>query len=121
VILEVVGSNPTSRPNFKIKKLNTLLREWVFMWGTCTTRLCRSPFTAVIARLGERRVQEELVATGRRFAHMSDYEFYRIACDPHEGYLPSAGIMQSFWQVWCELRMREEMKGSQDLSRGCDG
>jgi hypothetical protein len=69
--------------------------------------------------------QEELVATGRRFAHMSDaallsaYEFYRIACGLHEGHLPSAGTMQSFWQVWCELRMREEMKGSQDPSSAC--
>ena len=69
--------------------------------------------------------QEEFTATRRRFAYMSDaallsaYEFYRIACRLHEGHLPSAGTMQSFWQVWCELRMREELKGSQDRSTGC--
>jgi hypothetical protein len=68
--------------------------------------------------------QKEFVATGRGFAHMSDaallsaFELYRVACGLHEGHLPSTGTMQNFWQVWCELRMREEMKGSQDPSSG---
>jgi hypothetical protein len=63
--------------------------------------------------------QEEQVVPCRKFADMSDtallstYEFYRIACGIHEGRLPRLSTMQSLWQVWCELRLREEMSESE--------
>jgi hypothetical protein len=64
--------------------------------------------------------QEELAVSSRSFAGMSDaalasaFEFYRIACGMHEGRLPRTATMQNFWQAWCELRLREELRSRPD-------
>jgi hypothetical protein len=62
-------------------------------------------------------LKTEMQATeSNRFAAMPDtellmaFEFCRIGCGIHEGKLPGERTMRKFWQIWCELRLREKKR-----------
>jgi hypothetical protein len=41
---------------------------------------------------------------------LTAFEFCRIGCGIHEGKLPRGWTMRKLRRIWCELRLREQMR-----------
>jgi hypothetical protein len=71
----------------------------------------------------DRADPEPQTAESNQFSTMTEaelltaFEICRIGCGIHEGKLPREWTMRKFWQIWCELRLREQKRLRGDLAR----